>query len=102
MNRRKERANVYATRNGSRHGRRDATSHGRARWWCGLAIALILPLAATASASARGGGGHGDPQQKDQQPAPQQPTTPKPPTVVPEPWPRLEAGATLRRSRDDL
>jgi hypothetical protein len=66
------------------------------------ALALVLLLAAMAPAAAQisGGGGHG---QRGQQQTPQQSPTPTP-TIpnVPEPWPRLEGGALLCKSRDGL
>src|SRR6201988_5045397 len=70
----------------------------------GLAVAVLLLLGATASAHAQIGGGHGR-RQNDQQQSPQQspqrspaPTTP----FLPEIWPRLEEGALICKSRDDL
>ena len=64
--------------------------------WRGLAMALLLLLGAMASAHAQIGGGHGRPQNNQQQsPAP---TTP----FLPEIWPRLEEGALICKSRDDL
>ncbi len=46
------------------------------------------------------GGGHGGRERQQQQAT--KPTAPVPPTVVVETWPRLEAGAILCQSRDDL
>ena len=68
------------------------------------ALALLLLLAALTPAQAQfGGGGRG---QRNQQPTPQQTPQPsqtaKPNPAVPEPWPRLEGGALLCKSRDDL
>jgi hypothetical protein len=74
------------------------------RLWRVLAMALLL-LGAVASAHAQTGRGRGG-RQKDQQETPQR--TPQqspaltPPPAVPEPWPRLDTGALLCRSRDDL
>ena len=68
--------------------------------WRGLAMALLLLLGAMASAHAQIGGGHGRGQNNQQQ-TPQQspaPTTP----LLPEIWPRLEEGALICKSRDDL
>ena len=66
----------------------------------GLAMALLLLLGAMASAHAQIGGGHGR-RQNNQQQTPQRspaPTTP----FLPEIWPRLEEGALICKSRDDL
>jgi hypothetical protein len=72
------------------------------RQWCRLTIALMLLLSGMASSNAQMGGGHGG-RQKNQQQAPQQSSTPsKLPTIVPEVWPRLDVGAVLCRSRDEL
>ena len=68
--------------------------------WRGLARALLLLLCAMASAHAQIGGGHGR-RQNNQQQTPQRspaPTTP----FLPEIWPRLEEGALICKSRDDL
>src|SRR5271167_2095325 len=70
--------------------------------WRGLAMALLLLLGAMASAHAQIGGGHGRGQRNQQQtPQPQQSPAPPEP-VVPEIWPRLEDGALICKSRDDL
>jgi hypothetical protein len=83
-------------------GRRPAGNASPARRpWRGLAISLLLLLGAMASAHAQIGRGHGG-RQKDQQPTPQQSPAPTAPAAVPEPWPRLDAGALLCKSRDDL
>lgn len=69
--------------------------------WGRLAIALPLLLGATASAHAQFGGGGRGRRQNNQQQTPQQspaPTTP----FLPEIWPRLEEGALICKSRDDL
>jgi hypothetical protein len=59
-------------------------------------MALLLFLGAMASADARGN-------RNQQQTSPQTPTpAPTPPAAVPEPWPRLDVGALLCVSRDDL
>ena len=59
-------------------------------------MALLLLIGAMASAHAQIGGGHGRRQNNPQQsPAP---TTP----FLPEIWPRLEEGAVICKSRDDL
>ena len=68
--------------------------------WCGLAIALLLLLSAMASAHAQIGGGHGR-RQNNQQQTPQQSPAPTAP-FLPEIWPRLEEGALICKSRDDL
>ena len=68
--------------------------------WRGLALSLLLLLGAMASAHGQIGGSHGR-RQNNQQQTPQQspaPTTP----FLPEIWPRLEEGALVCRSRDDL
>jgi hypothetical protein len=66
----------------------------------GPAIALVLLFGAAASANAQMGG-HGG-RQKNQQQASQQ-TAPSPlPPIVAETWPRLDIGAILCASRDDL
>ena len=65
-------------------------------------MALLLLLGAIASAHAQIGGGHGRGQRNQQQtPQPQQSPAPPEP-VVPEIWPRLEDGAVICKSRDDL
>ena len=72
--------------------------------WRGLAMALLLLLGAMASAHAQIGGYHGRPQQnqqKNQQQTPQQSPAPTTPSL-PEIWPRLEEGALICKSRDDL
>jgi hypothetical protein len=69
--------------------------------WRRLAMALLLLLGATASAHAQIGGGHGRRQQNQQQ-TPQQSPAPTAAPAVPEIWPRLENGALLCKSRDDL
>ena len=75
------------------------------RPWRRLAMALVLLLGAMAAAQAQIGRGHGG-RQKDQQQtpqqSPQQSPAPTPPAAVPEPWPRLDVGAILCKSRDDL
>jgi hypothetical protein len=48
-----------------------------------------------------GGGGHGH-RQTDQQQSPQNSQKPPPEPDVPEIWPRLENGALICKSRDDL
>jgi hypothetical protein len=59
-------------------------------------MALLLLLGAMASADARGN--------RNQQQTSPQTATPAPasPAAVPEPWPRLDVGALLCVSRDDL
>ncbi len=64
-------------------------------------MALMLLLGAMASANAQIAGGHGR-RQENQQQTPQQAGTPSAPVVVPELWPRLEEGAVMCKSRDDL
>jgi hypothetical protein len=71
------------------------------RPWRGLAMALLLLGAAAVSARAQTGGGHGG-RQRSQQQTPQQSPAPPPPASVPEPWPRLDAGSLLCKSRDAL
>jgi hypothetical protein len=81
-----------------------------------LAIALMLLIAGMASAHAQMGGGimgggmagggmmgggHGG-RQRNQQKAPQQNPSPPSPAAIPQPWPRLDSGAVLCNSRDDL
>ena len=68
--------------------------------WRGLPLTLLLLLVAMASAHSQMGGGHGR-RQNNQQTTRQQspaPTTP----FLPEIWPRLEEGALICKSRDDL
>ena len=81
--------------------RRPPGNAARARLpWRGLVMALLLLLGAMASAHAQIGGGHGR-RQNNQQQTPQRspaPTTP----FLPEIWPRLEEGALICKSRDDL
>jgi hypothetical protein len=69
--------------------------------WRRLAITLLLLLNAMASAHAQIGGGHGR-RQRDQQQTPQKSQAPTPLPAVPEIWPRLEDGALICKSRDDL
>jgi len=64
-------------------------------------MALMLLLAAMSLAHAQIGGGHGR-RQRDQQQTPQKSQVPTPPPAVPEVWPRLEDGALICKSRDDL
>jgi hypothetical protein len=67
--------------------------------WRRLAIALLLLFGAAASAHAQiPGHTHSE---KNQQPTPQQTPTPDMP-AVPEIWPRLEDGAVICKSREDL
>jgi hypothetical protein len=74
----------------------------RARFgWRRLALALLLLFGAIASAHAQIGGGHGRRQQNQQQ-TPQQSPAPTETPAVPEIWPRLENGALICKSRDDL
>src|SRR6516164_1314508 len=68
--------------------------------WRGLAMALLLLLGAMASAHAQIGGAHGR-RQNNQQQTPQQSPAPTAP-FLPEIWPRLEEGALICKSRDDL
>jgi hypothetical protein len=64
-----------------------------------VAAAAALLLAALPAAAQIGGGGGG---QRGQQQQPPAASTSKPNPAVPEPWPRLESGALLCKSRDDL
>jgi hypothetical protein len=83
-------------------GRRPPSNAARARLpWRRLAAALLLLLGAMASAHAQIGGGHGR-RQKNQQQTPQQSPAPTAAPAVPEKWPRLEDGALICKSRDDL
>ena len=91
-------------------GRRRARNQSNAGWQyrqlCRLTIALTLLLIGVVSSNAQMGGGqmgggHGG-RQKNQQQATQQSAAPPPPTAVPEQWPRLDTGAILCKSRDDL
>ena len=69
--------------------------------WRRPAMALLLLLGAMASAHAQiGAGSHGRRQQNQQQ-TPQQSPAPTTPSL-PEIWPRLEDGALICKSRDDL
>jgi hypothetical protein len=61
----------------------------------------MLLLGAMASAHAQMGGGHGR-RQSDQQQTPQKSQSPTPMPDVPQIWPRLEDGALICKSRDDL
>ena len=68
--------------------------------WRRLAMALLLLFGAIASAHAQiPGHAHS---QKNQQQTPQQTPTPMDMPNVPEIWPRLENGALICKSRDDL
>lgn len=70
------------------------------RRWAWPTLALLLLFGAASSAEAQLGGGRGDRQGNGQ---PQEKSaTPAPVPVVPEPWPRLDIGAILCKSRDDL
>jgi hypothetical protein len=69
--------------------------------WHRPAMVLMLFLGAMASAHAQIGGGNGH-RQRDQQQTPQKSQAPTPMPAVPEIWPRLEEGALLCKSRDDL
>jgi hypothetical protein len=81
------------------------------RLWCILTISLMLlfsgamPSKAQMGAGPMGnaqiGGGHGG-RHRNQQQTPQQNAAPEPPPVAPEPWPRLDIGAILCKSHDDL
>lgn len=87
-------------------GRKQKGEAARARLpWRGLALTLLLLVGAAPAAEAQyGGNRYSRPQQQPTatpQPAPQ-PVKPKEPEAVPEPWPRLEAGALFCKSRDDL
>ena len=75
----------------------------RYRLWWTLATALMMLLTVAGASHAQMGGGHGG-RQRSQQPAPQpQPSTaPTPSKLMPEIWPRLDIGAILCKSRDDL
>jgi hypothetical protein len=65
-------------------------------------MALLLLLGGMASAHAQIGGGHfGGLKNQQQTPQPQQSPAPPEP-AVPEIWPRLEDGAIICKSRDDL
>jgi hypothetical protein len=74
-----------------------------------IAVALLAAEATTSNAQMGGapmgtfpmGGGHGG-RQRNQQQAPAHTVSPPPPPVAPEPWPRLDSGAILCKSRDDL
>jgi hypothetical protein len=69
--------------------------------WRRAAMALMLSLCAMASAHAQIGGGHGH-RQRDQRQTPSKSQAPTPLPAVPEIWPRLEEGAFICKSRDDL
>jgi hypothetical protein len=74
----------------------------RARFgWRRLAMVLLLFVSAITSAHAQSGGGRGRRQQNQQQ-TPQQSPAPMETPAVPEIWPRLENGALICKSRDDL
>jgi hypothetical protein len=68
--------------------------------WRGLAMALLLLLGAMVSTHAQIGGGHGRRQNNQQQTRQQSPAPTTP--FLPEIWPRLEEGALICKSRDDL
>ncbi len=88
-----------------RRTRKPSNTERLYRQSCKLTIVLTLLLVGVASSNAQigggqiGGGHSGG--QKHQQQATQQSAAP-PPKAVPEPWPRLDIGAILCRSRDDL
>jgi hypothetical protein len=64
-------------------------------------MTLLLLLGAISSAHAQIGGGHGR-RQGDEQQTSKKSQAPTPLPVVPEIWPRLEDGALICKSRDDL
>jgi len=71
----------------------------------GLGLMLLLLGIAPAAEAQYGGSGRFGRQQEPpatSQPAPPPAPKPKELEAVPEPWPRLEAGALLCKSRDDL
>ena len=81
--------------------RRPPGNAARARLpWRGLVMALLLLLNAMASAHAQIGGGHSRRQNNQQQTRQQSPAPTTP--FLPEIWPRLEEGALICKSRDDL
>ena len=81
--------------------RRPPGNTARARLpWRGLVMALLLFLGAVASAHAQTGGGHSRRQNDRQQTRRQSPAPTTP--FLPEIWPRLEEGALICKSRDDL
>ena len=67
---------------------------------CWLTVWLLL-LGSPALAHAQIGGSPGG-RQKDQKQTPQQSPATTSPESLPQPWPRLEVGAVLCKSRDDL
>jgi len=70
--------------------------------WRRLAMVMLMLFGAITSAHAQfGGGGYGG-RQKNQQQTPQQSPAPTGTPSLPEIWPRLENGALLCKSRDDL
>jgi hypothetical protein len=79
------------------------------RLWLTTALMLLfigaMPSEAQMGAGPMGnaqiGGGHGG-RHRNQQQTPQQNAAPEPPPVAPEPWPRLDIGAILCKSHDDL
>jgi hypothetical protein len=81
------------------------------RQWYMPTIALIMLLIGVASANAQMiggqigggpmGGGHGG-RQRNQQKTPQPTPAPPSPAAIPVPWPRLDSGTVLCKSRDDL
>jgi hypothetical protein len=70
----------------------------------GLVLLLLLGAAPAVEAQAIGGDRYSRPQQPQPRDEPQPPPIPNPKEheAVPEPWPRLEVGALLCKSRDDL
>jgi hypothetical protein len=91
------------SRRGIRNSSNAERPHRRSRT---LTIALTLLLLAVASSNAQMGGGQlgggRGGRQNHQQPGTQQSAAPPPPKAVPEVWPRLDVGAILCKSRDDL
>jgi len=65
------------------------------------ALAALLLVGWTASAEAQMGG-RGRRQHDEPQQTSKQPSAPKGPVVIPEVWPRLDEGAVLCKTRDDL
>ena len=67
-------------------------------WHAVLLLAILLATTTPGHAQMSGHGSRGGNRQQNTQQAP----GPKPPPIIPEPWPRLDPGAVLCKSSEDL
>lgn len=73
-----------------------------AAWRAGVAALALLCVAIAPAHAQMGGPGRRGPSQEQPQRAPKQSAVPPGPVVIPQVWPRLDEGALLCKSRDDL